>query len=327
MRWIAWMSLLFVAPVHALCDRPPRVLSGQDCAATQHAIVFAAGAGRAAQVAAVIDEIAEPYLRHFGHALPTGVVLESAGPNPDPALVSELKANGARWVIVLEPRPDDPSAEIGPQLRQALQGRDEAQVESAMQQLQQQLAGAMAAGQDALPGLRHRVVHAAIQARYWPDVAPDPAAYGTPAPDWLDEAVLTLFDTPEAAQQRQRLLAETGGSAAGLTQLQARSHPAHTMLGQRRSAGVRIIRLESNDPQAAMKAHPAVEAARLQAQAASLAAFMTAESPRTFAAVYAALAKGERFETWLRREGPQHGLPTSESELDRAWQAWRAART
>ncbi len=325
MRWIALLSLCVLPPAHARCQAPPPALAAQACTATQHATVYASDPERAAQAAALVDALAEPFLRHFGQALPAGVIYEAASAEAHTDVGDALRGAGARWVLTLPPAGGELSAEIGQQLRSALKDRSETELAQALQQVQQQLGPAAGAG--ALPrGLRYRLVHAALTARYWPDAATNPAVYGTPAPDWLDEAVLTLFDSPETAAQRRALLAADPDRALALAPLQARQHPAQPMLGVDRGGGVRILRVDAADPAALAQAEALQDAALRQAQAASLAAYLAERSPRVFGALYAALARGDDFATWLRRDGATHGLPEEPAALERAWQAWQQAR-
>jgi hypothetical protein len=324
MRWIALLSLCVLTPLHARCPAPPPALAAQTCTATQHATVYASDPERAAQAAALVDAPAEPFLRHFGQALPAGVIYEPATAEAQADVDAALRGSGARWVLTLPPG-GELAAEIGQQLRTALKDRSEAELAEALQQVQQQLGPAASAG--ALPrGLRYRVVHAALAARYWPDVAVKPDSYGTPAPDWLDEAVLTLFDPPETAVQRRALLAAAPDHDLALAPLQARQHPDQPMLGVDRGGGVRILRVDAADPAAMARAEALQDAALRQAQAASLAAYLVEQSPRAFGTLYVALARGEDFATWLRGQGAKHGLPEELAALERAWQAWQQAR-
>jgi hypothetical protein len=320
------LTLMISASAHASpwCERAPAELAHLQCSATQNAVIYAAQSGRADQAAAVVDAVAENFVRYFGKRMPRGAVAEVEQVTLTAQTEQALRKRGAQWVLVLPRGAGALPADLQARVRERLKDRSEADIANAMKQLEQQLEGLISANDGVLNrGLRYRIAHAAIHAHYWPKLGAHDA-YGTPAPDWIDEAVATLFDDAATAAGRRSQLAS---SPVALSALQARAHPAQPMLGRAGGSGeITVRRVDANDAAALAQANPLQEAARLQAFAHSWAAYLIERDPRALASLYGAMAQGQRFEAWLAAEGKSLQLASTALALEQDWHAWLAQR-
>lgn len=175
--------------------------------------------------------------------------------------------------------------------------------------------------------LRHELGHAMYAAMFWPGAASETPVYGSPAPDWLDESVAELMESPESQQQRgARFLATQRSSPNGVPPLAtflSMPHPAlalqQTMRrnGQISRSGVASLELSPGD-------RTALALDMFYGQALVFAAFLIEASGdvRVLRDISDATAAGVDFEAWLARRGEASSLPSTLPLLQARWDEW-----
>jgi hypothetical protein len=343
---LLWSTVFAVAAQAS--ESCPRVagLESLACAESAAGWAYADSPGMAATLAADAETAAIEFERRFGLDAPRGAVVAVGSGGIVPVTqVDALRGHGAKWILPWLSA-EDQQAFRERTIRDAIKARlgaddgdprVEALVARAKAQVQAQ---APTHGSDenttARSALRHEIGHVLLIKGFWPDEAPDSGRavhYGGPAPDWLDEVAAVLMEDAAMTADRRKLLLELRDgrrSGAGLKTLAgyfAADHPLKAIaaeLGARPrdgGASVRVIR-------GAEARQLGGQAAWFYAQARGVADFLLASSDDegVFGDLARAFAAGDTMETWLAREGKDHGLPASLPELETRWQAWLAAQ-
>jgi hypothetical protein len=194
----------------------------------------------------------------------------------------------------------------------------------------------------------HELGHGWYTQAFWPgyETAPD-KGYGSPGPDWLDEAGPVLMESGDSAEQRRgifRTLYRGEGRAmfAGypverLTDLRlflTREHPvqaisqrAAEMAKQQGNTGAPVtIVMSSADPGA--KDLSNIDPGLFYAQGRMFADYLIDRTgdPAIFGSIGEAFGRGETMDVWLATNGSAKNLPGSIDALTTDWRAWLAAR-
>ncbi len=150
--------------------------------------------------------------------------------------------------------------------------------------------------------------------------------YGTPAPDWLDEAVAMLMEGPEAQARHVAMFIDVATReprrVPALSRFIGMEHPV-------RSAGLAqaLARGPKSGSGVQMTVSTDSDSSGLDTfygQSLLLALFLseTSGDPRILAPISTAIAGGTTFEDWLARDGTRHGLPDTLPALQAGWNAW-----
>src|SRR5690606_25469185 len=146
------------------------------CGAGAHALASPHARDASPLPAAALDSAVVQFEHVFGRRLTPGLLGLSSTFSGDDAQ-RFAKAHGLEfaqsWLS-----PADKRAQIEAVMRRATPDADAARIDSVASRIEAQH----------LDTLRHELGHAQYRAAFWPDAARSPDTYGTPAPDWLDEA-------------------------------------------------------------------------------------------------------------------------------------------
>lgn len=289
-------------------DAPP----APSCVATGHGWAYADTVSEATIAARAQRDAAQLFETHFGHA-PVGVLILST--TLDPLAAREFaRVHGLEYAKVWLPV----------QATRAMTVRAMRQAGAGRARISQALARASDQNESVL---RHELGHAMYEAVYWPDAPTSTTPrYGTPAPDWLDEAAATLLETPET-QARQlaafiELAAQHPRAVPSLADFIDAEHPVMASLtahglpgGPKSGSGVQMSVVTEAD---------APGTGTFYGQSLLLALFLaeTSGEARILAQISAAIAGGATFEQWLVQHGSHHGLPDTLPALQSAWEPW-----
>ncbi|HEV7352721.1 MAG TPA: hypothetical protein VGN74_06290 [Brevundimonas sp.] len=270
---------------------------------------------------------AEPrFLAHFPTTLRPYAVLYAQADAP----VAELRAAGFATVL-----PWASPQTIARAMREALiqNARSEhgaalsAEAEAA---LEARVAGAVEALTERQGGvISHELAHLWYIDAYWRGSRLQWDGYGSPAPDWVDEAAAILSEpAPMAAELRERFFASwaaaspedrvaAGGIAhlPGLLSARRSGHraapDASAAGGNAEQAGV-TVRLAPGNP------------VSQPSQIRLLADYLMEATgdPYVFARITEGLVGGATFEQWLADQSAYPQLPRNVDELQRRWMDW-----
>lgn len=179
--------------------------------------------------------------------------------------------------------------------------------------------------------LRHEVGHTMYAAMYWPgDTVARQVRYGTPAPDWLDEAVAIAMEPAESqARHLEGFIGAVKRNQQAIPDLAAFLASEHPV----RSAALAqaLARGPKSDSGVQMVVSREQEFAGLDTfygQSLLTALFLaeTSGRPDIIAPISKAIAEGMDFDAWLARDGERHRLPRTVAELDPLWNDWLQQR-
>jgi hypothetical protein len=316
-RW-AWCCLLLASgqamatPVCPTLEAAPAAF----CIASAHGLAYAETEADAQAASRAQAEAADRFTTYFGDA-PQGVLVLSTSYSADAAR-SFARAKGLGYGMVWLPA-DASWAMLKRATRQA--GRKPSRSNLSRSAVFDQQVDI----------LRHELGHAMYAHAYWP-AEPIVAnqRYGSPAPDWLDEAAANFMEPPQAQSARvSHYLAEARRSphiTPPLTELLAAVHPVlaagmgRAMARAPTSAsGVRVF-TTTGDP---------YRLGRFYGLSSLFGMFLIDASGdgRVLASVSQAYKDGGTFESWLARDGAARGLPATLPALQIAWDAWHRKLT
>lgn len=189
----------------------------------------------------------------------------------------------------------------------------------------------------------HELGHLWLIHAFWPGAGVDRGGhYGGPGPDWLDETAAILMEDERLATDRRdqfRLVykGQAKGDLAGrhdpLATFLAKDHPMKGLQdrlkpGANPGGGPRVVVMTADERRAGNPGLDVNAGARFYLQGRAFADFLVDRTgdPAVFAAIGAALAKGQTLEQWLATEGEGRGLGRSVAEMEAVWNAWLQAR-
>ena len=175
--------------------------------------------------------------------------------------------------------------------------------------------------------LRHEIGHAMYAARFWSgSEKPSEQRYGSPAPDWLDEAAAILMESVQSqgarASQFLQALRSSPGDIPPLSEFLQMEHPVmgaalarQLERGEQTDSGVQMMFSDENDLFAT---------ANFYGQSLLTGMFLieTGNDPRILATISAAIADGLAFADWIAEHGASHDLPDSLPALQATWEDW-----
>lgn len=303
------------APVCPDVAEPPAAV----CLVAAHGLAYADTRDDARLAAAALDTATAHFAETFGRSLPPGLLVLSATFSGDEAW-RFAQAHGLgfaqSWLS-----PADKRAQVETVMRRATPDLDAARIENVLSQVTAQH----------VDTLRHELGHAQYRAAFWPDAASSPDVYGTPAPDWLDEASAVSMEGSPGRTSRERQFIEAWRQRSpAIRPLAEFLTMAHPVTAQRRASlqaqggtqtasGVQVMTMRGPDADAS---------AMFYAQSLLFADFLIDASPdpHVLGTISAALADGVDFGDWLADHGARHGLPTDVTALQLAWDSWCDAR-
>ena len=292
-------------------DTPPAPV----CVASSHGLAYADTDDEAGRAARAQAGAAARFANYFGEA-PAGVLILST--SYDSVAAREFaRANDLAYAQVWLSG-SELQAMAQRAMRQA--GMDRARIRSATATMVDQHENT----------LRHEVGHSMYAATFWPDAGETAEThYGSPAPDWLDEAAAILMESVESQGTRAgaflNAISGAPGSIPPLLEFLDMEHPIRTPTlarqlerGQKSDSGVQMM--ISSDTNASA-------AATFYGQSLLTGMFLmeTSGDSHILAPISAAIASGTLFPDWLAQSGTSHGLPDNLAALQTAWETWSRA--
>lgn len=282
------------------------------CVAAPHGLAYADSEREANVAAGALGEAAQRFGLHFGR-VPVGALILSTSLDPT-AAQDFARAHGLEYAQVWLPtRAKRSMTERA--MRQA--GMDRARINQALSR---------AAEQDAVT-LRHEVGHAMYRAIYFPGTEGSlQQRYGTPAPDWLDEAAAILMEQPEAQARHLASFMDAAKhrprTIPGLIDFVEAEHPVRSAAlaralarGPRSESGVQMMVTTGNG-------FAGLDSFYGQSLLMALFLAETSGDPRILMPISSAIAGGATFEQWLASDGGRHGLPGGLLALQSLWDNW-----
>jgi len=289
------------------------------CLPAAHGLAYADTQDDARLAATALDAATVQFGQTFGRSLPPGLlVLSSTFSGDDAQRFAQAHGLGfsQSWLS-----PADKRVQVETVMRQAMPDANTARIQGVVSQVEAQH----------VDTLRHELGHAQYRAAFWPDAAPSPDAYGTPAPDWLDEASAVLMEGSPGRTSRERHFIEAWRqSSPAIRPLAEFLTMAHPVTAQRRAliqaqsgtqtaSGVQVMTMHGPDADAS---------GMFYSQSLLFADFLfdASPDPQILGAISTAVADGGDFSDWLTDNGVRHGLPTDMTALQHAWEIWCEAR-
>lgn len=332
-----------------LCTRALEVAPELHCAPAAYGVVLAPDAAHAATLAGYAMDAEARFATHFAQPIAPYVVFSIPPVPPRQAL------NAAGFHTVLPwpaPQAIDGSIRerVTAQTREFAAGMNlsPAQTEQVIARALSQLPTPASLAAIDAGMMPHELGHLWTHRAFWshPETvaAQDtPRHYGSPAPDWLDEAAgILLEDAPTAYQRRKHFQTLMSGGfvpAVGpnegapflldLAGLLSREHPGL----QRAAPGIEQAQKSGG---VAVNFTPAGQAASgppngmetlfyIQIRAFADFLMQTSGHPAIIADITTAISQGQSFENWLATQGHAHGLPATIPALQQAWSAYANA--
>ncbi|VXB87838.1 conserved exported hypothetical protein [Luteimonas sp. 9C] len=308
------VGLLLTGVVAASGPRCPVVEAppAASCFASPYGLAYADTAEEAEVASRAIGEAAQRYASYFERA-PVGMLLLSTQVDATQA-TAFAKSNDLAFALVWVPAKAMRTM-TERAMRQA--GVDRSRIREAL---------ARADAQEAIT-LRHEAGHAMYEAMFWPDaVRTLEERYGTPAPDWLDEAVAISMETPES--QARHLAAFIGVAKQrrreipGFADFLAAEHPVRSAAlasalsrGPRSDSGVQMMVTSSGG-------FAGLETFYGQSLLTGLFLAEMSGDPKILAPISSAVAEGLDFSAWLARDGTRYNLPETVEALEPRWNEW-----
>ncbi|MGY0559809.1 hypothetical protein ACW7G2_03680 [Luteimonas sp. A277] len=299
----------------ALPERPTLT-----CVATKHGWFYAASAEAATQAAHDGAEAVAAFRHYLGRDVPFGaVVLADEFPKAEQEnFIARHSLNYLRlWIP-----PESKAAVLEESIRKSMPDLPDNQVRAIVQR----------ASQSSGDVLRHEIGHSLYRAVFWPQHAVDDAIYGTPAPDWLDEASAILLE-PEAMLTERRvrfrdLLREGSTSIRPLSEFLTAPHPLGTANQRAQLVAQGGTQTSTGIVMAARSGEAATELSAFYLQSLAVGDFLIEISGKQdlLGDISMALANDVPLDAWLAEHGGSYQLGTDIAELDQQWSTWLDAQ-
>ncbi|MGY0561628.1 hypothetical protein ACW7G2_13020 [Luteimonas sp. A277] len=285
------------------------------CTASPHGLAYADTREEADAAALAQREATQRFEAHFGPASSGLVVLSTTY---DPIAARQLaQAHGLGYSQVWLPASAKRQM-MSRAMRRA--GLDRARIRRAT-------TGMMDRDQNSL---RHEIGHAMYAAAFWPDAVADSGQrYGSPAPDWLDEAAAIFMESPESQGARAgEFLAAVQVSPDSIPPLIEFLEMEHPVLapslmrqlerGTKSKSGIQMMVSGDMDSSGLVTFYG-------QSLLVGMFLIETSGDPLILARISAAIADSVPFPDWLADNGSSHGLPPALASLQETWEAWSRA--
>ena len=154
--------------------------------------------------------------------------------------------------------------------------------------------------------------------------------YGSPAPDWLDEAAAVLNENDFITNNRREAFRKLDGDFNSLFEIVSKAHPVPSKMSQdeinkrikeiraemaRSGSGTKAVKLNINNEDYSKKIDEFYGTIRVFID------FLDEHTSKD--AVYESIAKGisegNDFKSWLNGYGAIYGLPSSMEQLNKLW--------
>lgn len=298
-------------------DDPPAPV----CRAAVHGWAYAPDEASAVRAAAAMDTAASDFQHHLGHVPPRGALVLSASFGEE-ASARFSGEHGLGYVQVwLDPGVQRSMLEQV--LRQAMPDIDDAKLQATLKAQDD-------AGYEST--LRHELGHSMFAATFWPgDQAAPGERYGSPAPDWLDEAAAMLMEADlHLGRHEASFLEVLRTTPEHIPTLSGFLEMEHPMTAEAR-AGLLARGGQESDSGVQVMAPTGLDSTRVTkfyGQSIMFANFLIESSGDAgiLGPISTALAEGSSFVEWIETAGPQHGLPASLEGLAAEWEAWLEGR-
>lgn len=334
-----------------LCTKALEVAPELHCAPATYGVVLAPDAAHAATLAGYAMDAEARFATHFGQPIAPYVVFSIPPVPPRQAL------NGAGFQTVLPwpaPQAIDGSIRerVTAQTREFAAGMNlsPAQTEQVIARALSQLPTPASLAAIDAGMMPHELGHLWTHQAYWRASETSanqdtPRHYGSPAPDWLDEAAgILLEDAPTANQRREHFKTLMAGGfvpAVGpndgapflldLAGLLSREHPglqrAAPGIEQAQKAGGVAVNFTPAGETSSGPPNGQETLFYIQIRAFTDFLIQTSARPTIIADITKGLATGQSFEQWLANQGPTHGLPATIPALQQAWSRYASSLT
>lgn len=286
------------------------------CTTTMDGWFYAASPEAATQAAHESAEATAAFRRYMGQVTPFGAtVLADHFPRTEQ---DNFAARHSLAYLRFWVPPEFMAAMIEESIRRSMPNLPDNQVHALVQRASQSTGNA----------LRHEIGHSLYRAVFWPQHADDDTRYGTPAPDWLDEASAILLE-PEAMLAERRaqfreLLRENSTLIRPLNEFLLAPHPVGPANQRTQLALQGVSQASTGMFTAVASGETAMGLAAFYLQSLAVADFLIERSGKQdlLGDISVALASGLTFDAWLALHGRQHGLGTDLAGINRQWDAW-----
>lgn len=292
------------------------------CRAVVHGWAYAPDEAGAIRAAEALDGAAADFQRYFDRTPQQGALL--LGANLGRETIERFSEEHELGYVLVYQDAGIQRAMLEKALRQAMPDLDEAKLEAIIDQQAN-------AGYDNT--LKHELGHSMFAATFSPQDQPATGhRYGTPAPDWLDEAAAILMEADRDRSQREagflETLRTTPGQVPSLSEFLELEHPM--AMATRHHAGPLPRTSQETGPRILAGPVSAVgtRVATFYGQSMMFANFLMESSANggILGPISAALEEGSSFVEWIESAGAQHGLPASLDGLEAEWEAWLEGR-
>lgn len=298
-----------------------RLTDEQGCAASDRGWVFAPIPELVAAVGA-LDEAVSRFESAFGRAAPKVVLL--LGDDPGPSLLQIIRDRGA--VSAVWPS----AAQTRTLVRQALKAQlaslgganspeGEARLNAVLTRFDAQQPTSPSAVE--VGTYQHEIGHAVFAAVFYRNAAPADG-YGTPAPDWLDEAAAIVVENQALNEARRaRYSARDSAVCRPLASLFSTRHPQSSTGGVRGTVTVRV----AVGPPTSEQGKEVSETAAFYMRVRAFLDYLESVRPRVFPAFADAVSGGMDVEMALRRVRDETGDgPGAIAQLQAEYEQWLA---
>ncbi len=284
----------------------------------------------------IMQNAAQIFEKHFGKK-PSLTALTLGGSAPD-TFKDALKENGYTTIMPWL-TPDQKSKLVAGNIRKQIKAQQpslpDATVDTIVAEQVEKLKkqGAVQSGDLEKGVLAHELAHMWFHHAYYPDSEPDgEPQYGSDAPDWLDELSAVLAENEAVTKGRLKALEKLAASGNfdafwPLEEYFQMEHPLFRQVTKIReqaskpkvSSSIMIKNLDDFD-----LGENARNPADFYAQSRGLADYLMDKSgnPAIFHEIASHISSGHSMVSWLAKNGKQHNIPSSITELEADWHTW-----
>ncbi len=154
--------------------------------------------------------------------------------------------------------------------------------------------------------------------------------YGSPAPDWLDEAAAVLNENQYVTVKRREAFRKLNGNFNSLTEIVSKAHPVPSKMGReelnerikeiqaemaKNGSGTKAVKLNINNESYNKEIDKFYGTIRVFID------FLEKQTNKqgVYKSISDGLKNGNGFESWLKNNGPSYGLPSSMDKLNSLW--------
>ena len=284
----------------------------------------------------IMQNAAKVFEKHFNQH-PDLTALTLGGSVPE-AFKETLEENGYKTImpwLTSDQKADLVAGNIKRQIKEQQPSLPEAAINTIVAEQVQKLKnqGAIQSGELEKGILAHELSHMWFHQAYYPNSEPDgEPQYGSDAPDWLDELSAVLAENEAVTKGRLKALKKLAASGNfdafwPLEEYFQMEHPLFRQVAKMREqasnakedSAVMIKSLDDFD----FGENPR-NPADFYAQSRGFADYLIDKSgnPAIFHEIATHISSGHSMESWLKKSGTQHNIPSNITELEADWHTW-----